>query len=347
MDSHAHGVRNCLVAQPRTHKNKHRIIINLINMPVRVKNRTANKKSKPVTKPPMARPQKSPALAGLDKAAIGWLKLLADPCGAELTEPCYGSTGTGYLTRSRTLFPIPNGALATDKATDAVFEISPCYGASAFVRWGWSSILNGSLGNASVFGADGLITSSVVGRSRCVALCARVIYTGTELDRKGYVGMVLDSGISLSTGEPIAGTANSWSQACPNIHRLGDADVELRWVPAAEDSQFLAAGEEWSASNISGNSLQIALVGITPGAATLEITSVWEWQPSEEGSYGNVVGMRAPASSVPFNTVLRALGDLGKFAYHRMGGRDAIMGGLRAAKGTFPGLANTAMALML
>jgi hypothetical protein len=250
----------------------------------------------------------------LDDGARKWLALLADPCNADLVPPCYGGTGVGYLVRTRQIWA-PNVS-----ATDLVAEVTPSYAAGvAGLRWGWSATAGGSLGNVAQTSIAPFLLNNAVGRYRAVAGCVTVLYTGTELERKGTVSMTLDSGTTLLDAEPIGGNAYTWAAQMPTSFRMGSTAHEYRWVPSMQDSEFVKnSTEEVGNTTVSGaNTITLVVTNATPGTFQLQITFVWEWQPEQEGGMntGLVTLNRAPASRNSLPEILGALGNVGKFAF--------------------------------
>jgi hypothetical protein len=269
--------------------------------------------------------------AGLDEAARKWLKLLADPCNAELAPPCYEVPGTGLLTRSHNI-------VVKAEARDYFLEFTPSF--ISPIRFGWSLTKGGSLGNGESIAVTGLIGSGFVGRARCAAACIKVIYTGTELDRQGLVGATLDAGVTINGNEPINKTAAELLTTCARVDRMGQVVHEFKWVPGPGDSDFNPIDiEEAGGFTANGNSLQVVLSGVSQGAFVIDITSVWEYQPSQEIASGIVTVMRSPPSSITFNQILRGLGDLGKFALNTAGSmglpglQPALAGAMRVGAG--------------
>lgn len=262
-----------------------------------------------------------PVVRRLDDGAVKWLRLLNDPCNADLAEPCYGSSGTGYLSRQKVIFAPPVAA------RDYVLEFTPTFGASDAYRYGWSDGTGvRSLGTAARFSAGGLVTNSgVVGRARCVAACMRLVYTGTELAREGTVSMYLSSGATLSTGEAIVGTAFDFHNSAPRVARVGSEDHEIKWCPNEHDQSFQitdgAVSEEVGTGSVVGNSITISVFNVPTNTTYVECVAVWEWQPVEEVTGARSVStLKSPPSSMPFNDVIRQLGNLGKWATSGKGG---------------------------
>lgn len=240
--------------------------------------------------------------------------MLADPCNAPMVQPCYNGTGSGYFVRMRQIVDIPAAA------KDFVMEFTPAGGTGNVGAWSWSDTVGGSLGNAANLSMGGIFNSGFVGRARCVAGCAKILYTGTELNRSGIVGFSLDQGRSMAAGEPIAGTASTWLATTAHTERIGQREMEYRWLPGPGDENFrTTGGEELATGEVNGGGIQIIISGITPATVRITLVSVWEWQPEQEQNTGLVTQNKVPASRNSLNDVLRAIGDVGQFAVSATG----------------------------
>lgn len=246
----------------------------------------------------------------LDDAATKWLRLIRDPCGADLTVPCYAGTGEGYLIRSKDIISIP----AT--AVDGLYEFTPSANYTTNLRYGWSDTVGGALGTASAINVCSFLASTVVGRFRPAAACIKVFYIGTELERKGQVGLNLSAGSTLLTGELINTSAPGVLPSCGLVERTPAKIMEVKWAPTEQDSHWIPSTDEsYPLSPQAGNSLTVAFSGVPAGSLRLEVTTVWEWQPAEELTAGLVTSAKGPASRNHINEILYALGEIGKFAY--------------------------------
>lgn len=271
------------------------------------KKKAGGSRSAPVR--PVAPPRSS--APPLDAHAKAWVRLLADPCNAPMVSPCYNSTGSGYFVRIRNILDIPSTAV------DYVLDICPGNGAYQLGAWSWADSAGGSLGNASGIGMGSFFNSGFVGRARCVAGCVKVLYTGTELNRAGTAGFALQQGPTLIAGEAVSGNSSSWLATVPHTERIGQREMEYRWVPGPGDDNFRVAhagSEEKPTNESNGSSIQLVLAGMTPGTVRVTWVSVWEWQPEQEVNTGIVSINKPPASNNSLNQVLKAIGDIGKFA---------------------------------
>lgn len=253
-----------------------------------------------------------------------WYTLLRDPCNATLTAPPYGGSGSGLYIRQVQNINFNNYASATDivleftpSGMDSVGQISPM----GVLRYGYSTGPTGSsLGNAAGIPLNGLVANpAVCVQRRCLAACLRFQYTGTELERKGLIGAVLSPNACLGIGETIDGSAADLMTVMPNVGRVGEVH-EYKWCPSEEDQWFVAASipteTGQSVNRVSGNTLRVAVRNIQPGTLTIQLVACWEWVPITESTSGTPWAsdqVRGPAISIPFQTALAGVGDLGKF----------------------------------
>ncbi len=274
---------------------------------------------------------KAPA-AGIKTAASGitasnqdvvakWLKLLRDPCGADLTGPCYAGCGTGLYVRQ--VQNIEFTGFST--AVDGVLEFTPTNrGAGVELRYAYSTVTGGSLGNAGSIALNGLIGNAfAVAEKRCLAACFRIQYTDTEYNRKGLLGGIITPNADLSPGEPVFGSAANWLSVSPHVGRVGEMR-EFLWAPAEEDSNFQPVINadpplQTTLGSREGNTLRIAWANIVPGSLTIQLVACWEWVPAVETNAPPwaVPSARNPNTNVPFQAAIRGLGDLQKFLVSR------------------------------
>jgi hypothetical protein len=260
--------------------------------------------------------------AGVEKMAA-YIKLLNDPCSAELTEPPYMGTGAGYLMRTRTMLSTGELSTASGGASDYLLELHPNgynMGApiASFGMYGYSVSPGGTLGNASAIAyPPALTTLYMVGNYRPVAGCIKVHYQGAELDRAGMVGSSIYAGTNLYSNEPIAQTALGYLGNAQRVTRLGVEPHEIRWLPSETDGKWLSLTQP--ATSISqwdygGNSISLVLSGCTQGRVAIEITFVWEWTPAAQQINGGIPPVVRPPLGFTLNDVLSRIGDVVQFA---------------------------------
>jgi len=265
----------------------------------------------------------APTQSGFDSASAAYLRLLADPCAADMVAPTYGGTGSGYLMRTKYV-------LAAGAVTDSVFEFTPQFATQPY-RLSTAGTTGGALS------AAGLVTLptqlvNIAGTYRCVAACMKVYYTGSELTRQGIVASALTGGPYLLAGVTPIEAAPGFAEKSTRYVRLGTEMHEVRWVPQESDQTFVSTTQPETVSDgpAEGATLQMIVVNAPASTIQYEVTAVWEWTPrTDPGSStagGSIVyAPRAPATPLPLNATLHRIGDLAKFAtdpaMHEQAGR--------------------------
>jgi len=220
----------------------------------------------------------------LDANAAQYAALLRDPCNGPLVP---------------SVFPGANGALLARFEYDGVISTGATEtGAALYFVPNW--IRNYAALNAVGFAnvpvtADGTsfnLANTVTGWQpgfnflftnasavRCVSACLQATYMGTELNRQGLIAI----------GSAPAGlfsdvtTTAQLRQASQHVMRVPDKTVEIKWVPAQADMEFV--NPSWNtfpqASEYAKNGMFVALNGMAAGYGGLRIrlVAVYEWQP--------------------------------------------------------------------
>jgi len=212
---------------------------------------------------------------GLDTAGLAYARLLNDPCHAELAEPIYMATGTGYLTRV-----VQDLTFSTDSG---VLFLCPA-------NWGTSG--NGSVYYATSAGAGtaagGAVTrdgpgnsflSGVAGGVRPVAACITSYYAGTESLRAGSISQAQMDGqqaLTIVTSTPIP---DSIGPFFATEDRTPGTSLETKWAPGALDGDWSIGGNAyWSGGHGAVGVLWRSLGG---QAVKFRLTVVYEWKPTQ------------------------------------------------------------------
>lgn len=287
-----------------------------------VKRKQVNKKPK--------RPKQRTVAAGLDDAARRWLRLLADPCGAELTHPLYSGAGSAYLGRYRWVV----SPVAT--ASDFVFNFNPTQEWGVAGYSGWAEDAGNNLGTRASHGMPAFLTGSYVDGYRCVAACVRVVYTGAVMDCKGRVGFAFSNSGNYNnfpvTGNVNPNSATKWLMMCQQTSHLSTAVSEARWLPSG-DAAWMQPGDNSDRVLWNGSSLTVVVSNAPPGSFYLEVVMAAEWSPGTTTSNGMPTGIvDSPAAGKSSNTVNQVLNTI-----------DRVYGGL-VAFATNPGVAGAVRA---
>lgn len=240
---------------------------------------------------------------GLDLAGLKWARLLSDPCGAEMVSPCYVGSGTGQFMRVR------NNISPITANTNTSFQFTYVPGKNLFF---YGETVGNSGGVIGAYTSVGNSLSLISDSYRCVAACLRVIYTGTESNRQGLIGLASLPNPLWGPGDLISSPSSLPS--CVKVSRTGEVVHEVKWVPQLEDQDFTNA----SATYESGRSGALMAIGLNANptgtySITMELTAVYEYFPKYNG--GIVTGIVPPKSSSTFNDVMRAMGDTAKWVY--------------------------------
>lgn len=264
--------------------------------------------------------------APFNQRALAWRELLRDPCGAPLAHPCYAGTESGYLVRTTDLVSLTNSALtgtATVGATvkmDAIYQIQPMNYGTTSGAIAQSMVSGTALGNTvSVGFPSNFVSSDIVSKYRCVAMCAKWVPTGRYSERQGVVGISNISSGVLDVGSQYL--IQNILAACQTYAPNGEIAHEVRWLPASLDENFVPAGP----SNQNASGVLFAFSGIdgTVTAATtgtytatlngyIEISTVWEWLPKARTS---LTIASQPPPGYTSQQILASIGDFAKFVY--------------------------------
>lgn len=250
---------------------------------------------------------------GLDGGAAAWLRLLADPCNAPLTPGCYQGMASGMLYRTRTNVFVGGSAIDSFLA----FVPSNVINTTGYypIQWCSTNTAGGSPGTRYGTPIAGLPSGA---RVRCVAACIKIRYLGSELNRAGIVGHHLTNDLPFADGYPVGTSAAvppipTLQTTAQTLYRLGEVAHEVRWVPSFGDGNYVQNSVGGMATDVElGNAVALSIQGAPAGSIYYEVTSVWEVIP--DVASGLVPPEQPPASSNTVNDVLRAIGNIGKFA---------------------------------
>lgn len=257
--------------------------------------------------------------AGLDAAAVAWAKLLADPCSAPLTGPCYPTGSGGFLVRveSDLLYSYSATSVAgammfipgmLQQVTGQVCSVQYIDSAADNTTVGWTAYTNGQPG---IGPAAGNQWSS----ARPVAACAQLMWPGSELNRQGVVSMGVVPGAMYDNP---ANSVAQWRTACEKVFRMPDSICEVKWRPGEADNQFSAPSAVEPATLVDGkNALLITYSGLPVSTGVrIRLVAVYEVTPS--AAFGTVVTMESPAAAPSKNSVNEILSTMdraGNWAY--------------------------------
>lgn len=239
----------------------------------------------------------------LDMEAKKYMKLINDPCYAELVQPVYQSAGSGQLVRIENDFII--GAEATSVGAALIFTpglITPS-GAGAVIP---TTVINSDTGaitwaeNATY--QCGTTFGLTAGAVRAVSACLQVSYVGSELTRAGVVSLA-----QMNRNQAIAFTTTAkLRSSAERVVRMPDGVLEIKLAPNAKNGDFASTVGATAADAGEWPSLVFTATGI-PSSTGLRVrlVQVLEWVPT--ASTGVV---SSTSSSKSFNSLQQVLASL-------------------------------------
>lgn len=251
---------------------------------VRVKSpRKAKKKQRLRVKAPR---MKAPRGRLLDKAALDYATLLADPCNAQIVHPIFPGGDAGFLFRAESFVTLGNGA--TD--TSGFLHWTPGYvnGSSTELLYAVGAFGNTAVTAAALASAPGkgFLTNNARG-VRCVAACVKVTFAGSESARSGRVHYGLTQSGMLDAGTTQA--PDGVAQALQHYGRTPADTFELIWKPNIGDTEFNDPTEAASAVLKDRKSaLTVSWAGLPAAVGlTFHFTAVYEWTPASTMGIGH------------------------------------------------------------
>lgn len=277
-------------------------------MAKRAKNKSTKqpKSRRPAPLPRRTRRPGGIRVSGLDAGAIAHRNLLLDPCNASLGAPVYSGLGTGQYRRLRVIIAAEGnsveGCYVFQLGTNSYWKASHVAGSST-TPYVFSSVQH-------IF-QDGMISQTGV-QLRCVAGCVKVRYVGAESARKGTIGLL--AAPSSYQSPSFTSQAEIDTTVCPVVHRTGEVQHEVKFVPNASDETFRSPTVFMGAQNQTAfnSTLVVAYRACEPQTLQFEVTAVYE---VETVGNDNVITTVAPSSSITLNQLMRSMGPVASWAY--------------------------------
>lgn len=216
------------------------------------------------------------------------LSMVMDPCNAIIGPTSYRGKD-GFITRF-------NGAQDFDGLpanTCAVIAYWPRMNrifASAVATAATGFAIDFYNATLSTPGPGGPYLTTNASETRPIAACLKSNYTGTELDRQGYVAQIV-APLNALMGTL---TITSLRQLAQKTSRVGPP-VETKWIPGPYDEDYVKIATATPSIDVDDNVIVHVFGGFASGKLLLthQITHLQEWQPL----YG--LGIQVPTPSSP------------------------------------------------
>lgn len=282
----------------------------------RVKRAKKTPKRRSMRVNPPNRPQRQVMVAPIEKAVRDYISLLKDPCNGPLVGPV-GATANGYITRFETTVVVnpanptwvlrwAPGALSFTVATA---NSEGLYAAESATIGG---VLTQGLSNNAAPGYSFL--DSTCQTFRCLAACAQIRYTDTEVNRKGVLGSTICSSARVI---PTSGDAFSITV---DRARVPDQGLEVLWQPADGDEDFTTRQTAVHSDEFRGRKNAILLSGQNCLAASVSVrlVVVYQWTPGSNDSI--ILPIPTPGTGVTMARVVQLARQTGFVAGHLLKG---------------------------
>lgn len=200
------------------------------------------------------------------------LNLVLDPCEAELANG-YALTTTGIVQRfNRFLTPV-----ATTETAFAYIWNPSSQNSSAITQK--LAVGTGAPTNFTTGGPGEAFLEANADIVAPLAGCIEVLYTGTLVNRKGYIG-VCQANIAVlqdvASGTTDLATLLGFCQA---VVPVPSSKIELKWSPSQKNYTAANAASEVSGGIGLDNALMVIAIGVNPTDFVVKFTGVYEYTP--------------------------------------------------------------------
>jgi len=262
-----------------------------------------------------AAPPQPKDTSGLDQNAKKWARLLANPCDAELSYPCY-SMGVG-------------GSILLRCERDEIYFNAATQTAGVY---GLIPGLNDVVLTQDVLTSDTQVTSFVrtngapggaffdtnVNALRAVAARVEVSYPGTELDRKGLLALGLFEGNmfnnnigAVNGGGDVPTTVSAYRTACQHVERTPQGVAAINWFPGPTDENTCdpkLIPTTYGRNYFDGHNALVVAVSGLPVATGIRIRSIVVYEiQMNVNTIGTIATVTIPTSINTPNHVIRYL----------------------------------------
>lgn len=283
------------------------------------KNKKPKKKPAPAVK--AGKRSNGSRMEGLDQHARSYIKLLSDPCGADLVPSLYEGAGAAYQIRLT--------GLAIPVLTGTGFTPGLHYKMDVVVGFIPGSRIIGmyTANGGAIFGAPSVQTvfpfldTTTVQSYRCVAACMKFQPNGEYSQRSGTIGTYPETNLSTPPGGGFT-ALTSFTKAI-DIVSIGSELHEVVWVPTAVDGNMRTGSGPFSDAAVTGGVIALVMTNVD-GVATsatsvavqglINLTAAYEWTPETVTGGTGIPSNISSVPRTPLNTALSVLGNLSKWA---------------------------------
>ncbi len=275
-----------------------------------------NNKGKKQPKRAQQARQKVPRPTGgmaVEKAVRDYIMLLKDPCNGPLVGPV-GATSNGYITRFETTVVVnptqPNWYMRwTPGLLSFAVNADGLAGGESATPGG---VLSSVLTNANAPGYTFL--GNTCQTFRCLAACAQIRYTDTEVNRKGVLGS------TICTAARVSNSVNEAFSITVDRARVPDQSLEVLWQPSEGDELFTARQTATADTESAGrkNAILLAGTGCLTASVSVRLVVVYQWTPGSDDSI--ILPVPVPGTGMTMAKVVMMARQAGFVAGHLIKG---------------------------
>lgn len=262
---------------------------------------------------------KAPSV-GLDPHAKAYVRLLSDPCGADLVPSLYEGSGAAYQIRLTSInLPAAVGTYVT--GNHYKLDVLAVFLPGSRVLGTYAIAAGGTFGAVSTTSLFPYLALGTVQGYRCVAACMKFQPNGEYSYRSGAIGSYPEPNLSL----PSAGgfTAQTALTKAIDIVSIGSELHELVWAPTSADGNMRSGLGTFDDSIVTGGVITMVLtnvdaIAVSTGSAVVQgiinLTAAYEWTPETNSAGSGIPSNMASVPRTPLNTALSTLGNMSKWA---------------------------------
>lgn len=278
------------------------------------KNNNKGKKQPKRTQQARARVPRGGMVTGAEKALRDYIALLKDPCNGPLVGPV-GATANGYITRFESTITVnpnqPNWYIRWTPGAMS-FTASNPDGLRGFESATVTGALVSTFSNDEAPGYSFLHSTCTT--YRCLAACAQIRYTDTEVNRRGIIGTTICTGV-----RDVANIKEAMNITVDRA-RVPDQSLEVLWQPGDGDELFTTRQTSTHDSETSGrkNAIWLAGTGCLAASVSVRLVVVYQWTPASDDNI--ILPVPAPGTGVTMARVVQMARQAGFVAGHLIKG---------------------------
>lgn len=203
------------------------------------------------------------------------LRLITDPCGAELVHG-YATSTEGIVQRfNRFITPVATTETAFAYVFNPVSHITAGSTAGIVQKL---AVGTGAPTNTSTGGPGEAFLEANADYAAPLAACVELLYTGKLVDRQGYIGVCQVNG--QVAADIAAGTTDlpTLLAYCQHVAPVPSNTVEVKWSPSIRNFTSQNALTEGGAIT-QDNCILVVAVGVEPNKFVAKFTTVYEYTP--------------------------------------------------------------------